>query len=32
VIGSNQASMWHCLRLAGVHDRMDGYGRLFREY
>jgi maleate isomerase len=24
--------MWHCLRLAGVHDRMDGYGRLFREY
>ncbi|MHC0505390.1 maleate cis-trans isomerase family protein [Achromobacter aegrifaciens] len=32
VIGSNQASMWHCLRLAGIHDRMDGYGRLFREH
>ncbi len=32
VIGSNQASMWHCLRLAGIRDRMDGYGRLFREH
>ncbi|MBO1015807.1 arylmalonate decarboxylase [Achromobacter sp. SD115] len=32
VIGSNQASMWHCLRLAGIDDRMDGYGRLFREH
>ncbi len=32
VIGSNQASMWHCLRLAGIGDRMDGYGRLFREH
>ncbi|MGB3433311.1 maleate cis-trans isomerase family protein [Achromobacter sp.] len=32
VIGSNQASMWHCLRLAGVNDRIDGHGRLFREH
>lgn len=32
VIGSNQASMWNCLRLAGIKDRMDGFGRLLREY
>ncbi|KAA0968554.1 arylmalonate decarboxylase [Aureimonas fodinaquatilis] len=30
VIGSNQASMWNCLRLAGIDDRMEGFGRLFR--
>lgn len=32
VIGSNQASMWHCLRLAGINDRINGHGRLFREH
>jgi maleate isomerase len=32
VIGSNQASMWHCLRLAGVRDRMRGYGSLFKDH
>ncbi|MBY2994926.1 arylmalonate decarboxylase [Rhizobium leguminosarum] len=31
VITSNQAMMWDCLRLAGVNDRSDKYGRLFRE-
>ncbi|MGO4139478.1 maleate cis-trans isomerase family protein [Rhizobium anhuiense] len=31
VITSNQAMMWDCLRLAGVNDRSDEYGRLFRE-
>lgn len=31
VITSNQAMMWDCLRLAGVDDRNDKYGRLFRE-
>ncbi|MER8438854.1 arylmalonate decarboxylase [Mesorhizobium sp. M1312] len=31
VITSNQAMMWDCLRLAGVRDRSDLYGRLFRE-
>ncbi|EJC80698.1 maleate cis-trans isomerase [Rhizobium leguminosarum bv. trifolii WSM2297] len=31
VIASNQAMMWDCLRLAGVNDRSDKYGRLFRE-
>lgn len=32
VITSNQATMWHVLRLAGVRDRIEGLGRLFREY
>jgi maleate isomerase len=32
VIGSNQAMIWECLRLAGVEDRIEGYGRLFREF
>ncbi|MEI4196176.1 maleate cis-trans isomerase family protein [Roseovarius sp. E0-M6] len=31
VICSNQAMMWHCLRLAGIPDRLDGYGSLFRH-
>ena len=31
VVTSNQAMMWDCLRLAGVNDRMNGYGRLFRN-
>jgi maleate isomerase len=29
-IGSNHASMWHCLRLAGIKDHFDGFGELFR--
>ena len=32
VITSNQAMLWHCLRLAGIDDRLDGMGRLTREY
>jgi maleate isomerase len=31
VICSNQASFWHCLRLAGVEDRLAGFGRLFQD-
>jgi maleate isomerase len=31
-ICSNQAMIWDCLRLAGVEDRFDGYGRLLAEY
>lgn len=31
LICSNQASFWHCLRLAGVEDRPFGFGRLLRE-
>lgn len=32
VIYSNQANFWHCLRLAGVEDRIEGFGRLLREH
>ncbi len=31
VLCSNQASFWHCLRLAGIEDRIDGFGRLLRS-
>ncbi len=29
VVSSNQALIWHLLRLAGVDDRIDGFGSLF---
>lgn len=32
VISSNQAMFWHCLRLAGIQDKIQGYGKLFQEY
>ncbi len=32
VITSNQALAWDALRLAGVEDRIDGYGRLLKEH
>ena len=28
VLTANQASLWHCLRRAGVHARVTGYGGL----
>jgi len=31
VISANQASLWHCLRLAGVHAQIAGYGSLLRR-
>jgi maleate isomerase len=31
-ISSNQAMLWHCLRMAGIADKVGGYGRLFREH
>jgi maleate isomerase len=31
-ICSNQAMIWDCLRLAGVDDRFEGYGRLLAEF
>ena len=31
VVSSNVALFWHLLRLAGVHDELDGFGRLFTE-
>ena len=29
VVSSNQALAWHLLRLAGVEDELEGFGRLF---
>lgn len=31
VTSSNHATVWHLLRLAGIGDRIDGLGRLFRQ-
>ncbi len=28
VISSNQATMWNILRLANIHDKIQGYGQL----
>ncbi len=30
VVASNQAMMWNCLRMAGIDDVIEGYGRLMR--
>jgi maleate isomerase len=32
VVTSNQGMLWHCLRLAGIDDKLGGLGRLFREF
>ncbi len=32
VICSNQAMIWDCLRLAGIDDRITGYGQLLFEH
>lgn len=32
VISINAATLWHALRTLGVEDRLDGAGRLLREY
>jgi maleate isomerase len=29
VTSSNHALLWHMLRLAGIDDKVDGFGRLF---
>jgi maleate isomerase len=31
VITSNQATIWHALRLAGINDKINGYGQLLSE-
>lgn len=31
VTASNHALAWHLLRLAGIEDHLDGFGRLFRS-
>jgi maleate isomerase len=30
VISANQVSLWHCLRMSGVHAPIAGYGSLLR--
>jgi len=32
VVGSNQTMLWNTLRMAGIEDRLDGFGRLLREF
>lgn len=32
VVCSNQAMIWDTLRLAGITDRIEGYGRLLRDF
>jgi arylmalonate decarboxylase len=32
VITSNSVTIWHTLRLAGINDRIPGYGRLLAEH
>lgn len=32
VITSNQATIWNMLRMAGVYDRIEGYGQLLSKY
>lgn len=32
VVTSNQAMLWDTLRLAGINDKLDGFGRLLREF
>ena len=31
-VAGNQAMTWNCLRLAGIEDRFEGYGRLLGYY
>jgi len=32
VVTDLQAVLWEGLRLAGIDDRIDGYGKLLREH
>jgi len=32
IVTSTQAYLWHMLRTAQVEDRLDGYGRLFKQF
>jgi maleate cis-trans isomerase len=32
VMAASQACIWDALRLTGVNDHIDGYGRLLREF
>ena len=32
VMSSLQAIVWHALRLTGIDERIDGFGRLLRDF
>ena len=32
VVTSNQATIWNCLRMAGVNQRIQGFGQLFYKF
>lgn len=32
VVANLQTTVWHALRLCGIEDRIDGFGRLLREF
>ena len=32
VIAINAATLWHALRTNGIDDRMEGFGRLLRDF
>jgi maleate cis-trans isomerase len=32
VVTSNQATAWNMLRLAGIKDQYEGFGRIFSDY
>jgi maleate cis-trans isomerase len=32
VVGAHQAIVWDALRRCGVNDKIEGFGRLFREF
>jgi len=32
VVTSNQALIWDALRLAGIDDKLDRFGTLFKKY
>jgi maleate isomerase len=32
VVAINTATWWHALRANGIHDKLDGFGRLMSEF
>ena len=32
VVSSNQVTLWKLLRMAGVHEKLEGFGRLLAEH
>jgi maleate cis-trans isomerase len=32
VVTNLQTTVWHALRTCGINDRIEGYGRLLRDY